>query len=83
MTESEIILETVSLRREFVTDSPFFGAPTLVHAVDGVNLQIRRGETFAIVGESGCGKSTLARLRQTCARCAAICSLFFKTRSRR
>jgi oligopeptide/dipeptide ABC transporter ATP-binding protein len=62
MTESDIILETVSLRREFVTDSPLFGAPTLVHAVDGVNLQIRRGETFAIVGESGCGKSTLARL---------------------
>ena len=62
MTESYIILETVSLRREFVTDSPLFGAPTLVHAVDGVNLQIRRGETFAIVGESGCGKSTLARL---------------------
>ena len=31
-------------------------------AVDGVDFAIRRGETFALVGESGCGKSTVARL---------------------
>lgn len=33
-----------------------------VHALNGMDLQIRRGETLGIVGESGCGKSTLAQL---------------------
>ena len=32
-----------------------------VHAVEHVSFDIRRGETFALVGESGCGKSTIAR----------------------
>jgi peptide/nickel transport system ATP-binding protein len=33
-----------------------------VHAVDGVSFDVKRGETFGLVGESGCGKSTTARL---------------------
>ncbi len=33
-----------------------------VHAVDGVDLEIFKGETMGLVGETGCGKSTLARV---------------------
>ena len=37
------------------------GRRARVHAVDGVTLDIRRGETLSLVGETGCGKTTIAR----------------------
>lgn len=35
--------------------------PSMLKAVDGVNIKLYQGETLGVVGESGCGKSTFAR----------------------
>jgi oligopeptide transport system ATP-binding protein len=54
---SDVLLEATDLVKHFR-----HGRDEVVHAVDGVSLEVRRGETLGIVGESGCGKSTLGRL---------------------
>ncbi|HHX88537.1 MAG TPA: dipeptide ABC transporter ATP-binding protein [Paracoccus sp.] len=59
---SGFILETTDLTKRFHLGGGLLQKETVIHAVNGVSLRIRQGETFAIVGESGCGKSTLARL---------------------
>src|SRR5947209_9886906 len=48
------ILEVENLR------TSFFTADGVVHAVDNVSFNVRRGEAVALVGESGCGKSVTA-----------------------
>ncbi len=60
---SEYLLETKNLKMHFPIKAGVFKRTVgHVKAVDGVDLQVRRGETLGLVGESGCGKSTLARL---------------------
>lgn len=34
---------------------------SIIHAVDDVSFEVKKGETFGLVGESGCGKTTLGR----------------------
>jgi oligopeptide transport system ATP-binding protein len=58
------IIEVENLVKHFpLTQGIVFKSRTGdVHAVDGVNLTLARGETLGVVGESGCGKSTLAKV---------------------
>ena len=50
------------VRRSFTVSRGLFRAKRTLHAVNGVDLDVRKGEVLGIVGESGCGKSTLARM---------------------
>ena len=57
-----------ALKRNFDVSPPWLARVlerkprAIVQAVAGIDIEIRKGETFSLVGESGCGKSTVARL---------------------
>jgi peptide/nickel transport system ATP-binding protein len=64
----EVIVAAREIAKYFDVSPPWLnrvferGQRQILHAVDGVTFEIRRGETLALVGESGCGKSTVARM---------------------
>lgn len=63
---SDALLSAENVSKDFTFSRSLLdvvrGAPAkAVHALNGVSLEVKRGETLGIVGESGCGKSTLAR----------------------
>ncbi|MCE5202488.1 MAG: ATP-binding cassette domain-containing protein [Synergistaceae bacterium] len=63
---SEYILEVCDLVQSFdqphgILDRLTGRTKKVVHAVNGVSFNLKRGEVFSLVGESGCGKSTTAR----------------------
>jgi peptide/nickel transport system ATP-binding protein len=62
----EVVLEAIGLTKHFPVRRQlrqlFSQEHNAVHAVDDVNLSLRRGQVVALVGESGSGKSTVARL---------------------
>ncbi len=59
---SETLVSVKNLIKTFEVKKGLWAKKKYVHAVNDVNFDIYRGETFSLVGESGCGKSTTGRL---------------------
>lgn len=60
----DLIIKTEDLKQFFEIGKTgnFIKKPLYLKANNGINLEIRKNETFGLVGESGCGKSTLGRV---------------------
>jgi len=63
VAENNVLLDVRGLKMHFPIEQGVIFKRVVGHirAVDGIDFQIRKGETLGLVGESGCGKSTTAR----------------------
>ena len=59
--QDKSLVQINNLVVEYTTNKGILGEKKIIHAVNGVSLDIHKGEILAIAGESGCGKSTLAK----------------------
>ena len=59
--QEKSLVQIKNLFVEYITNKGILGGEKIIHAVNGVSLDIHKGEILAIAGESGCGKSTLAK----------------------
>ncbi|MBZ0285683.1 MAG: ATP-binding cassette domain-containing protein [Anaerolineae bacterium] len=59
------MIETQGLRKTFKARQAQKGAPQIVEAVKGINLQVKQGEIFGFLGPNGAGKSTTLRMLAT------------------
>ena len=61
-SQNDVLVDIRGIKVHFPIRGGLLGQTVAaVKAVDGVDLQIKRGEVLGLVGESGCGKSTLGR----------------------
>lgn len=62
---SDVLIEMTDARLHYKIGnavSAMMGRPSVVKAVDGVNITLKRGESVGLLGESGCGKTSMGRV---------------------